>query len=113
MTRPYASLGALPDDPPDEKRSEPFEVQRRLLRGPHHLYDRRERVEILPDEADDEVVVVLVEAVARQPDVVRVVAGAERHADGAVLGENDALLLGRQLRELAAPAQRVPERPFP
>ena len=44
---------------------------------------------------------------------MRVVAGAERHADRAVLGENDALLFGGQLREAAAPAQRIPHRPGP
>jgi len=73
-----------------------FEVQRGLLRLPHRLHDRRERIQILADEADDEVVVVFVEAVARQADVVRVVARAERHADRAVLGEDDALLVGGQ-----------------
>jgi len=40
-----------------------------------------------------------VEAVAGQADVVRVVRGAERHADGAVLGEDDPLPLPGQLRE--------------
>ena len=69
--------------------------------------------ELLADEADDEVVVVLVEAVARQADVVREVGGAVRHADRAVLGENHALLLGRQLREPAAAPERIPDGPAP
>ena len=63
------------------------------LRLPHRSHDGRQREQFLPDQADDEVVVVPVEAMAGEPDVVRVVAGAERHADGAVLGENHPLLL--------------------
>src|SRR5207247_8148916 len=47
---------ALPDGTADEERAEALEVQRRLLRLPHRLDDRRERIEILPDQSDDEVV---------------------------------------------------------
>ena len=103
----------LPQCSTDEERTEPLEIQRRLLRFPHHLDDRGERIEILSDQPDDEVVVVLVEAVAREPDIVRVVGHAERHPDGAVFRENDALLFRRQLRELARTPQRVPDRPPP
>src|SRR5207249_9704868 len=109
----YVSCRALPDRTADEERSEPLEVQRGLLRLAHRLHDRREWIQLLPDQSDDEVVVLFVEAVARQADVVRVVAGPERHADGAVLGENHPLLFRRELREPAAPPQRIPERPPP
>ena len=102
---------ALPDGAADEERTEAFEVERRLLRLPHRLHERRQRIQVLPDQADDEVVVALVEAVAGQADVVRVVAGAVRHADRAVLGEDDALLVGGQRRELPAPPQRIPDAP--
>ena len=44
---------------------------------------------------------------------MRVVGGAERHADRTVLGEDYTLLVGRQLRELAASPQRIPDRPRP
>jgi len=59
------------------------------------------------------VVIVLVETVTGQADVVRVIASAERHADGAVFGQDHTLLVGRQLRELSAPPQGIPERPLP
>src|SRR5262245_63534660 len=107
------SLRALPDGSSDKKWPEALEIQRRLLRPAHRLHDRRQRIEILPEQADDEVVVVLVEAVAREADVVGIVADAERHADCAMLGEDDALLLGGQLGELAAPAQWIPDCPAP
>ena len=93
------------DDPADEERAEPVEVERRLLRLAHRLDDGRERKQLLADQADDEVVVVAVEAVAGQADVVGVVGGAERHADGAVLGEDRALLF-RPAAARSAPLRR-------
>ena len=50
---------------------------------------------------------------ARQPDVVRQVGRTKRHADGAVLGENHALLVDGKLRETSAPPQRIPHGPPP
>ena len=82
----------MPDDAADEERAEPVEVERGLLRLAHRLDDGGEREQLLADQPDDEVVVVAVEPVAGEPDVVRVIGGAERHADRAVLGENRALL---------------------
>ena len=63
--------------------------------------------------ADHEVVVVAIEPMTRQADVVREIGRAERHADGAVLRQNRALLVRRELREASAPAQRIPDRPAP
>src|SRR3954463_9487208 len=83
---------ALPDGPAHEKRPEPLEIERRLLRLPHRLDDRRERKQLFSEQADDEVVVVLVEPMTGRADVVRETRGAEGHADGAVLREDDALL---------------------
>src|SRR5215217_7949441 len=73
LRRLRLSLYALPERAADEERSQPFQVQRGLLRLPHRLDQRRERIQILADQADDEVVVVLVETVAREADVVCVV----------------------------------------
>src|SRR6476620_4375644 len=81
-------LDALPKRPAYEKRAEPLQVQRRLLRLPHRLHQRRQRVQFLADQPDDEVVVIPVEAVTGETDVVCVITDAERHADGPVLGEN-------------------------
>ena len=107
------AIRRLPDGAADEERAETVEVERGLLRLAHRLDDGGQREEILADQADDEVVVVAVEAVAGQPDVVRVVGGAERHADRAVLGQDRPLLLLRQLGEAAAAAERIPDRPAP
>src|SRR3954463_13360828 len=60
----------LPDDAADEKGTETVEVKRGLLRLAHRLDNGRERKQILADESDDEVVVVAIEAVAREADVV-------------------------------------------
>ena len=57
------------------------------------------------------VVVVLVEAVAREADVVNVSGFAVRATDAAVLHEDRDLLFGRELLERAGSAQRIPDRP--
>ena len=62
-------------------------------------------------DPDDEVVVVLGEAVAGQADVVRHPGLPEGLADAAVLGEDGALLLLGKLLEGAGPAQGIPDRP--
>ena len=53
----------------------------------------------------------LVEAVAREPDVVPEPCAPERHPDAAVLHQDRVLLLARQLLERAGAAERVPDRP--
>src|SRR5262245_3301456 len=97
----------------DEKRPESIEVERRLLCLPHHLNDCGQRIQILSDQADDEVVVVAIESVTRETDIVDVIRRTELHPDLAVLGQNRPLLLRRQLRERSAAAQRIPNRPRP
>ena len=106
-----AERGALPRDPADEERPETLEMERRLLRLAHPLDDDRERVQLGPEQADDEVVVVAVEPVAREPDVVAEPGSAEGHPDAPVLHEDRVLLAARELLERAGAAQRVPDRP--
>ncbi len=102
---------ALPRHSPHEERPESLEMERRLLRLAHPLDDDRERVQLGPEQADDEVVVVAIEAVAGEPDVEAEPGAAERHPDAAVLHEDRVLLAPRQLLERAGAAQRVPDRP--
>src|SRR6476660_1298366 len=113
--RPHrASVGpALSNLPPDEKGPKSIEVQSSLLGLSHRLNDRGKRIEILPYQTDHEVVVVPVETATCEANVMRVIRGAVLHADLTVLGQNRALLLGRQLREPAAASQRIPDRPRP
>lgn len=54
---------ALRERVADEGRPRPLDVLRGLNRLPHGLDDVRERVELAPEETDDEVVVVGVEPV--------------------------------------------------
>ena len=56
-------------------------------------------MQFFADQAYDEVVVVAVEPMTGKPHVVSVVGGAEGDADGAVLGEDGALFVRRELRE--------------
>src|SRR5579859_2625815 len=81
-------LWRLPNSPTHEKRPESVQVHRRLLRLSHGLDDGRERIQIFPKETDHEVVVVLVQPVAGQSDVVGVVAGAKRHSNCAMFGQD-------------------------
>src|SRR5687768_15431344 len=99
----------LPYGASDEERSHPIDVERSLLSLAHRLHDGGEGVERLADQPDHEVVVVAIEAEARQANVVHVIRGAEPHADLAVLGEHGALLFGRQLHEAPAAAERIPD----
>src|SRR4029079_7258984 len=103
--------GALPRDSPDEERPESLEVERRLFRLPHALHDDRQRMELRAEEPDDEVVVVAVEAVAREPDVEAETRAAECHSDATVLHEDRVLLPARELLERTRPPERVPDRP--
>src|SRR5690606_1351294 len=86
--RTRASERALPTGSPDEERSEAVEILRGLLGLAHFLHDRRQRMEPRAEEPDDEVVVVLVEAVTREPDVDGVAAGTVALRERAVLGED-------------------------
>ena len=83
---------ARPPFPTNEERSESLEVQRGLLRLAHALDDDRQRMQLRPEEADDEVVVVAVEAVAGEADVVAEACAAEGHPDPAVLHQDRVLL---------------------
>ena len=103
----------LPQRPADKERPQPLQVQRRLLGLAHALHDRRQRVQLRPQQPDHEVVVVLVQPVARQPDVRAVARPAIGVADAAVLHQDRALLRRRQLLERPRPPQRVPDRPRP
>src|SRR5262249_27496958 len=91
----------LPRHSADEERTEVLEVERGLPGLPHALDDDRERVELGPEEPDDEIVVVPVEPVAREADVVAEPGATERHPDAAVLHQDRVLLLPRQALERA------------
>ena len=77
------------------------------------LYQVGQRMELAADEADDEIVVVQVEAMAGQTDVVGQIGVAVGAAQDAVLPNNRALLLGREPAEATGAAQRVPDPPRP
>src|SRR4051812_27838439 len=93
--RALGSERRLPDRAADEERTQAVEVERGLLRLAHRLDHRGQGKQLLADQADDEVVVVAIEAMARQAYVVRQVSCPERHADRAVLCQDRALLLVR------------------
>src|SRR5690606_19829825 len=82
-----------------------------LLGLAHALDDQAERVKLRPQQSDDKVVVVLVQAVAGEANVVTIARFAEGPADAAVLHQDGALLLRRKLLEAAGAPQRVPDRP--
>src|SRR5881394_1574807 len=103
------SCRALPDRLADEEWPQAVEVLRGLLGLAHLLHDRGERMQPRAEQADDEVVVVLVETVACEPHVGRVARVAVR--ERAVLGEDLTLVLGRQRLEFLRALQRVPDRP--
>src|SRR5262245_15258686 len=68
---------ALPDDSTNEKRTKSLEIQRRLLRRPHLLNNRRQRKQLLANQSDDKVVVLFVQPVTREANVVGEVRRAE------------------------------------
>src|SRR4051812_39928689 len=105
------SARVLPYGPPDEEGPEAIEMERGLLRLPHPLDDHREWMQLSSEQADHEVVVVLVEAVAGQAHVVAEPGAAECAPDARVLHEDHALLLARQSLERPRATQRVPDRP--
>src|SRR5262249_21267148 len=84
---------------------------RRLARAAHVLDELRERVEVGADDAEDELVVVAIEAVALEPDVERFPRLAVAAADRRVLGHDPPLLLLRQAVESADAPERVPDGP--
>src|SRR6185503_4333926 len=93
-SRKSCSRLCLPRGTPYEERSQAVEVLRGLLGLAHLLHDGRQRVQVRAQEADDEVVVVLVEAVAGEAHVVGVAACAVTLRERAVLGEDAALVIG-------------------
>jgi len=96
---------------PDKERSHLLDEARRLPRATHCLDAGRERKEFFADQADDEIVIVLVNAEARQANVVRVSGLAEAVSDPAVLAQDRGLFLGRQRVELSLAAQGIPDVP--
>src|SRR6185437_5222577 len=104
---------ALPDCAADEEGAHAGDVAGSLARFTHGLHASRERMEIRTHQADDEVIVVAVEAERREADILRVTRSAEGVANGTVLAQNRGLFLGRERVELALPAQGIPNRPRP
>src|SRR5437764_4594236 len=104
---------ALPERVAHEEGAERLEVLRGLRGLSHGLDEVRERMELAPDEADDEVVVVDVEPVAGEADVVGEVGVAVGATQDAVLADDRALLLGRQPCEGSGAAERIPDGPRP
>ncbi len=94
-----------------EEGPEARQVLRRLGGAAHRLHEVGERVQVPADEADHEVVVVGVEAVAGETDVVAETCAAEGHPDAAVLHEDRVLLPAGQLLEGARAAEWIPDRP--
>jgi len=86
----------------DEERTERLQYCE-VSRLPHRR-TRWTAVQLAADEADDEIVVVDVEAVAGQADVVGEVRVAVGAAQDAVLADDRALLLGREPAEGAGAA---------
>ena len=68
-------------------------------------------MQLVPEQPDHEVVVVLVEPVAGEPDVVAEPGPAERPPDAGVLHQDHILLVARQPFERTRPPQRIPDRP--
>src|ERR1700742_3250197 len=84
-----------------------------LPRAAHGLDHVGERVQLLADEPDDELVVVRVEPVAREADVVGQVGRAVGLPDLRVLAHDASLLLRLAALRSAAAPERVPDRPRP
>src|SRR5579875_3716339 len=83
---------ALPDGFTHEERSHSLDIPGGLLRPAHGLNAGRKRVKFASNEADDKVVVIPVDAEARQANVVRVSSFAESVAYLPVLAQNRSLL---------------------
>src|SRR5829696_1090730 len=92
--RAGSAARASPGNTADEERTELLDELGGLPRLSHGLYDVRKRVKVLADESDHEVVVVRVEAVTREPHVVREILRAVGSADRAVLAQDAPLLAG-------------------
>src|SRR5882724_12798550 len=102
----------LPDRLSHKKWSHLLDVLRSLPRSPHGLHARRKRIQLLADQADHEVIIVLVQTEAGEPDIGREAGLAECVADLAVLAQDGRLLLRRQRVKCARPAQGVPNCPW-
>src|SRR4051812_3759820 len=83
--------GARAEYPADEERPHLRDELARLSRLPHRLNEMRERMQLLADEADHELVVAGVDPVAREANVVRELLLAVGHAEGGVLAKDMAL----------------------
>src|SRR5437868_238265 len=105
------TAGTSPRNAPDEERAELLDELGRLAGFSHRLHDVRERVQVFADEADHEVVVVLVEPVTGEPHVVSEILRAVSASDGPVLAQDAPLFARVELREGAASPERVPHRP--
>src|SRR6476661_3689586 len=106
-----SSLLCLPDCFSYKKWSHLLDVLRSLPRSPHGLHARRKRIQLSADQADHEVIIVLVQAEAGETNVGRETGLAERMADFAVLAQDGRLFLGCQRVKRARAAQRIPDRP--
>jgi hypothetical protein len=75
-----------------------------LARRTHRLHHVAQRIELLADEPDHELVVVGVETVAREPHVVSEIGPGVAFPDRTVLAQDAALLAWLEPGERAVPA---------
>jgi hypothetical protein len=104
---------ALPGFFTHKKGTERFDVEGGLLGFPHVLYDAGKRIKFRADEADDEVVVAFIQAVAGQADVVGKVSPAVSAPDGCVFHQDLALFFVVQAGEFTVAPEGVPDGPGP
>ena len=84
-----------------------------LAGSAHVLDDPGEWVEVGADQADDEIVVIFIQAVAGQADVVGVVFAAVGAADAGVFHEDFTLFFVVELSKVASAPERIPDGPGP
>ena len=93
MNRPPLGLqGTLPTDLADEEGAQRFNVLGCLLSFSHILDEARQRMELRADQAQDKLIVILVEPEACQSDIKRVAALRVSSPNHRVLPENFSLL---------------------
>lgn len=103
----------MPDGFAHKEGAQGFDKPGGLAGSAHVLDDPGEGVEVGADQADDEVVVVFVQAVAGQADVVGVVFAAVGAANAGVFHEDFTLFFVVQLGEVAFAPERIPDGPGP
>src|SRR5688572_27532018 len=108
-----SATGVAPSCSPDEERSHLHDELRGLTRSAHGLDHVRQRMQLTADQADHELVVVGVQAMAREPNVVGQIRFAIRLADGGVLLQNRDLFRTLELLESASAPERIPDGPGP